>query len=239
MTGIYKITNLINNKVYIGQSIDIDKRWGKHRRNAYNPNTHTYEYPLYRAIRKYGLDNFAFEVLEETSESLLTEEEQYYIDKYNALDPNFGYNLVPAVEPKRGENCNWAVLTDKETELIVNLIRNSNLTFIEIGNMFNVTGSCIEDINKGRRRRNEKYTYPLRENNKSIAHRGERQNTAKLTEEEVIIIRNRYVNEEIKEIYEDYKDKITFNGFKNVVFGATWKYLPCYKKRLKKWVYPE
>lgn len=238
MIGIYKIVNTINNKVYIGQSIDIEKRWGEHRRNAFNKNTHTYDYPLYRAIRKYGLSNFKFEVIEETNQANLTEEEQYFIDKYHSLDPNYGYNLVPAIDPKRGENCNWAILTNKETLLIIDLIKNTNLSFVEIGSMFNVSGSCIEDINKGRRRRQDGLIYPLRNNAKSVAHRGERQNTAALTEREVLEIRNRYVNETIKEIYKDFSNKISFTGFKKIIYGTTWKHLPCYKKRLKQWVYP-
>lgn len=237
MIGIYKIVNIVNNKVYIGQSIDIEKRWGEHKRNAFNKNTHIYNYPLYRAIRKYGLDNFKFEVIEETDQTNLTEEEQYFIDKYQSLDPNHGYNLVPAIDPKRGENCNWAVLTNKETLLIIDLIKDSNLSFVEIGSMFNVSGSCIEDINKGRRRRQEGLIYPLRSNARSIAHRGEKQNTAALTEKEVLEIRNRYVNETIKEIYKDFSDKISFTGFKKIIYGTTWKHLPYYKKRLKQWVY--
>lgn len=104
----------------------------------------------------------------------------------------------------------------------------------EIAKMYQVSSSCIEDINKGRRRVQDNLTYPLRDNTRSLAHRGERTNTAILKETDVIEIRNRYVNETIPEIYEDYKDRITFNGFKNAVYGATWKHLPCYKKREKK-----
>ena len=77
MTGIYKITNKLNNKVYIGQSINIPKRFGEHKRNAFNKNTHTYYYPLYKAIRLYGIDNFTFEVLEQCSIEDLTSKEQY------------------------------------------------------------------------------------------------------------------------------------------------------------------
>lgn len=239
MTGIYKITNIINKKVYIGQSIDIEKRWGEHKRNAFNPNTHTYNYPLYRAIRKYGLTNFEFEVIEETDRQHLTTEEQYFINLYKALDPQYGYNLVPAIEPKRGENCNWAILTDKDTELVINLIINTDLTFEAIGAMFHVSSSCIEDINKGRRRHQDNLQYPLRKNAKSLAHRGEKQNTAILTTQDVLICRQRYVNEEIVDIYKDYANKMSFTGFKNMIFGRTWKHLPCYKKRLKQWVYPK
>lgn len=239
MTGIYLITNKLNNKVYVGQSTNIEKRWDEHKRNAFNPNTHTYNYPLYRAIRKDGLQSFQFQVLEETDIQNLTEEEQYYIDYYHSLDPNKGYNLVPAINPKRGENCNWAVLTNKETDLICNLIISSTLSFKEIGAMFHVSGSCIEDINKGRRRAQPQYIYPLRLNNKSLAHRGERQNTTVLSEIEVLEIRQRYINEDLETIYQDYQSRISKAGFKKLIYGQTWKHLPCYKKRLQQWVYPK
>lgn len=237
MIGIYKIQNKVNNKIYIGQSICIEKRWKEHQNNAFNINIHTYNYPLYRAIRKYGLENFQFTVIEETSIENLTEEEQYWIDYYNTLDPNLGYNLVPAIDSKKGENCNWAILSNQDTQLIILLIQQTSLTFIEIGKMFNVSSSCIEDINKGRRRRQENLSYPLRSNAKAMAHRGEKQNTATLTEGQVLEIRNRYVNEDVKTIYKDYAHLIGLAGFKKVCYGVTWKHLPCYKKREQKWIY--
>lgn len=64
MIGIYKITNNINGKVYIGQSIDINKRWKEHKYRSQIPNKE-YDKYLYRAFRKYGLENFTFEILEE------------------------------------------------------------------------------------------------------------------------------------------------------------------------------
>ena len=61
---IYKITNQINGKVYIGQTSKIDptKRWNEHRHAVIDPDQR--ERPLYRAMRKYGIDNFKFEVIE-------------------------------------------------------------------------------------------------------------------------------------------------------------------------------
>ena len=52
--GIYKITNLLNNKVYIGQSINIEERWKKHKWHSLSVDS----YPLYRAFNKYGLNIF-------------------------------------------------------------------------------------------------------------------------------------------------------------------------------------
>ena len=53
--GIYKITNLVNNKVYIGQSTNILKRFNAHKSRAFNPKNSQYESHLYRAIRKYQI----------------------------------------------------------------------------------------------------------------------------------------------------------------------------------------
>lgn len=93
MIGIYKITNLLNNKSYIGQSINIANRWTEHKRVAFKETDKAYNYPLYRAIRKYGLENFIFEVLEECSEPDLNDREMYWISFFNTF--NDGYNLTP------------------------------------------------------------------------------------------------------------------------------------------------
>lgn len=94
MTGIYKITNLINNKCYIGKSIHIETRWSEHLRNYKYINRPTYHYPLYLAMRKYGIDNFSFEILEITKENdkILSEREKYYYEifkpEYNLMIPD-------------------------------------------------------------------------------------------------------------------------------------------------------
>ena len=63
MYTVYKITNLTNNKCYIGSSIRVEKRWQEHKNTAFNPNSPHYQYPLYRAFRKYGLKNFSFKII--------------------------------------------------------------------------------------------------------------------------------------------------------------------------------
>lgn len=85
--GIYKIENLINNKIYIGQSIEIENRFHKHL----NANDNFY---IHKALRKYGKDNFTFQIIEECSPKLLDEREKYWIEYYNSLVPN-GYNMIP------------------------------------------------------------------------------------------------------------------------------------------------
>ena len=82
MIGIYKITNLINGQSYIGQSVDIEKRWLKEQQSAFNVNNSSYNYPISCAFRKYGIDNFQFEVLEECLRNQLNEREKYWIAQY-------------------------------------------------------------------------------------------------------------------------------------------------------------
>lgn len=99
---IYCFTNKINNKKYIGQSIRNDKsRYNNHKSSYKNPNDGEYESPLHRAFRKYGFENFNYEILAQDIEdiSILNELEIAYINQYNCQRPN-GYNIEPG-----GKNC--------------------------------------------------------------------------------------------------------------------------------------
>ena len=95
--GIYKIINQINNKVYIGKAGNIERRWYEHRSDAKNPNK---TYHLYQAMRKYGLDNFIFEIIEECppDNDILSEREKYWINYYDSY--NNGYNETLGGEGK-------------------------------------------------------------------------------------------------------------------------------------------
>lgn len=86
MTGIYCITNLINGKKYIGQSVNIKNRWLQEK-NLNGINKH-----LKSAFQKYGLESFSFQVLEECSQEELNQKEQEYIKKFNTTDREAGYN---------------------------------------------------------------------------------------------------------------------------------------------------
>ena len=86
MIGIYKITNLINNKCYIGQSINIQRRWREHRARRGSS-------PLYKDMKIYGVENFSFEVIEECHINELNTKEIYWIKYYNSFYN--GYNRTP------------------------------------------------------------------------------------------------------------------------------------------------
>ena len=72
-TGIYKITNIINGKAYIGKSLNIEERFKSHKRKGFNPLDKEYEKSLYRAFRKYGIEKFEFTILEKCAPEQLTE----------------------------------------------------------------------------------------------------------------------------------------------------------------------
>ena len=91
ISGIYKIENLVNGKVYIGQSKNIYERWYCHK-NKLNSNKHNNKY-LQNAWNKYGNENFDFSILEECSQDEIDDLEIYYIKKYDSANQDKGYNL--------------------------------------------------------------------------------------------------------------------------------------------------
>lgn len=89
MTGIYMITNVVNEKHYVGQAKNIEYRWMRHR-SALKCGTHHNRH-LQSAYNAYGSENFEYTILEECQECDLDEREQYYIKLYDSY--NNGYNL--------------------------------------------------------------------------------------------------------------------------------------------------
>ena len=119
---IYKITNKINGKVYIGQTIrPVEYRFNRHINDAMHNilNTH-----FARAIRKYGPDQWQFEVIDnaETQEEL-NQKEQYWIRYYNSVEE--GYNETDAIT-KCGGNT-YQSKTEQEMEEIKEKIRQAKL----------------------------------------------------------------------------------------------------------------
>lgn len=163
MVGIYKITNLVNNKVYIGQSINIEKRIKEHFWKATCEKDISFNSILHQAIRKYGKENFIWEILEECSVEDIDRLEQEYIKQYNCISPN-GYNILVGGQqiraiPKTCKICGKLVKDRQSTYCIEcgykvqrrcerpdrtelkKLIRDNS--FVSIGKMFNVSDNAI------------------------------------------------------------------------------------------------
>lgn len=98
---IYCYTNTLNGKKYIGQTINPSSRYNTHKSSYLNPNDKEYDSLLHRAFRKYGFENFHYEILADDIDdiNLLNELEIYYIKHYNCKTPN-GYNVENG-----GKNC--------------------------------------------------------------------------------------------------------------------------------------
>ena len=119
---IYKITNIQNNKVYIGQTIrPINQRFHRHLNEAINNILDTH---FARAIRKYGKDNFIIEEIDTAqTQDELNQKEQYWIRFYNSVEE--GYNETDAIY-KCGGNT-YQSKTEKEMEVIKEKIRQTKL----------------------------------------------------------------------------------------------------------------
>lgn len=90
MIGIYSITNIVNNKIYIGQSVDVKHRIRNHKW-ALKHNRHNNDH-LQKSFNKYGESCFVFGVVCECEECNLDDMERFYIKQYNCTNPNYGYN---------------------------------------------------------------------------------------------------------------------------------------------------
>ncbi len=176
-SGIYRVRNKINNASYIGQSINIYKRFNSHHICNYkNPNNENYNTKFYQALRKYGIDNFEVTILELCDKTELDKKEIYYIKIFDSF--HHGYN---------------------STE----------------GGQFWSPDMHSEEVEKKRAK--------TREKNQSL--KGQNHPRAKMTNEEVIQVRQRYINgEKISQIYEDYKDRYnSIETFKRIILGYTYK----------------
>lgn len=106
IAGVYRITNIITGDFYIGSSCNIKQRWANHKSPSqwkHQPNS-----KLYKDMSQYGLDNFIFEILEETSS--LKEREQYWIERlkpsYNSKRAKY-WNIEQYKEVHRRCNKEW------------------------------------------------------------------------------------------------------------------------------------
>ena len=110
---IYKITNEINKKIYIGlTTCSLEYRWSRHITESKNINNTKH---LYKAMRKYGVENFKIEIIDETNDfKKLGQLEREYIRKFNSIDPNIGYNLTKGGESNQYDGNPGAKLTIEE-----------------------------------------------------------------------------------------------------------------------------
>lgn len=145
---IYMYTNKINGKKYIGQTIcSLKKRHSQHMCQ-----NETY---FDRALNKYGTENFELKIVEDNifDTDELNQKEIYYIDKFDTF--NNGYNMT------RGGD-NGTKFSEEDRNRIVDLIKNTSMSFKEIGEKTGYTIYTISSINQGETFPSEDEAYPIR-----------------------------------------------------------------------------
>ena len=159
--SIYIIKNKINNKVYIGQAKDPNKRFISHLSRAKTNADHS---PIHDAITILGKENFYYEILEKNIENY-NEREKYWIKYYNSLVPN-GYNLTEGGEEPPtfyGENHPLSIISNKDVLLIIEDLKKNELTQRQIAKKFNVNFQLITSINNGITHKQNNLKYPIRQ----------------------------------------------------------------------------
>ena len=160
---IYIIKNSINNKVYIGQSKNAAERWLSHIYNAtYEAKIDKDTQVIHKAMIKYGVDKFHYEILEYQIENY-DEREKYWIRFYDSQVPN-GYNVSPGGNGNGvGTESVNSVFKDEARLLeCISEISSSKKTFANIAKKFGCSQEVISAINLGNRYKKDNLIYPLR-----------------------------------------------------------------------------
>lgn len=160
---IYIIKNSINNKVYIGQSKNAAERWLSYIYNAtYEAKIDKDVQVIHKAMIKYGIDKFHYEILEYQIQNY-DEREKYWIEFYNSQVPN-GYNVSPGGNGSGVGIKNVSSVFKDETKLLecISDISSSKKTFTNIAKKFGCSQEVISAINSGNRYRKDSLIYPLR-----------------------------------------------------------------------------
>lgn len=183
---IYLITNMINGKMYVGQSIHPQKRFQEHCNN------HTHSI-IHKAIQKYGKENFKLTILEKNVVNY-NEREKYWISFYNCIVPN-GYNITPGGENPpvlRGVNNPNSNLTSQKVLEIKKDLQKTSLSYNQLAQKYNTNKRTILRINNGISYYEKDESYPIRSNPNS---------SYKLSDEQV-----EEINEILRYTYTQYSE---------------------------------
>lgn len=140
MPYIYKITNKINGKMYIGKTIfTVEQRWKEHQKDSRRRDFE--KRPLYSAIKKYGIENFSIEEVEECPIEILSEREKYWIEYYGSFKN--GYNATIGGDGKQYVDYDLVVANYKKLK---NQTKVAELMKISTDTVFNALKAKKERI---------------------------------------------------------------------------------------------
>lgn len=160
MSAIYCYVNKLNKKKYVGQTNNIKRRYNEHKSDAYNSKSSSYNLPISNAIRKYGLENFDFTILEDNidNQNIIDKRERYWIKDQRSLVSEWGYNILNGGQ----SNFSCSRLKRDEIEDIKMMIKEGR-PYNDIVNKYLISKSYISMINSGLIFSSSEEKYPLKE----------------------------------------------------------------------------
>lgn len=202
MAVVYIIQNQINNKIYIGVTVNLQERWYQHTSIAAHPEwkkDNRYHY-LHSAIHKYGKENFSKSILETFSnygEAL--DAESFWIEFFRSWDRSIGYNLTRGGEGTIGRK--------------LSIAHKNKISKSLLGN-----------------KRSLGFKHSIETKDKmSQSHIGDKNHKAKLTEQDVRDIRNHHsenvniVNDIFQSLSKRYG--LSVSGLEKIIYRKTWKHV--------------
>ena len=230
MIGIYKITDKTNGLVYIGQAMNIKRRFSEHKTSNKGKKG-----PIDYIIRTKGVNNFIFEVIEECTIQELKEREQYWIAYYDSY--NRGYNLTPGGDGSSPGEDNVNSCLTTEDVIQIRIAYNNHESKIKVFEKYKnkIGWHGFSAVWTGY---NWSHIMPevFTEENKQWHMTQSGHQRAFFTDEEVMNIREKYVYTKLDDLIEEYKDKCSARCIRGIVSGENYKYLPVYKKMKKEWI---
>lgn len=152
---VYKITNKINNKIYIGQTNNLKRRIQEHKHDKRN------NHPIHNAIKKYGWENFEIEILYQGEN--YNEEEKKWITYYDSRNKTKGYNIVSGGQDSCGEDNPMAKITQSQANDVMDLLQHTNKSYKEMSSETGVSIKNIIHINFGESWAKTDIVYPIRQ----------------------------------------------------------------------------
>lgn len=230
MIGIYKYTNKLNGKIYIGRSVNITKRKWEH---VNYPSPYSY---FDQTMKEIGEDQFIFEVIEECPADMLKEREKYWIKYYNCCvldNRDNGYNLTHGGEEYRSDENPWAKLSLIQVKEIIDKLENSKISLTQLAKDYGIHYNTISDINRCKTWTwLHTYKNNIRQESQGSSFRGEL-GTNKITEEEALHIIEllKYDKRPLAQISRD--ENLSLNIIYDINRCKTWKHLHNYKSNIR------
>lgn len=245
---IYKITNIINNKVYIGLTTNsLEFRWKQHLRELKRPGQDRH---LYLSMKKYGIENFKIEEIDKANSlDELGELERYYIKLYQSNNRDKGYNMTAGGDKPIADASPTSKLTLDDVIFIREIYKEGKIRCIDCWNMYfndKISFYGFSSIWNGKTWKSVMYDETFTEENKEkhkhmSGNIGSKNPNSFFTDEEIMSIRIYYSSHTLKQTFEFFKEKIKSISKRSLSYSLIegYKNIPRYYKKEKKWLLNE